>query len=430
MAHRSPLESLTRPELEALQLERLKSTFARVESKVEHYREAFKDAGLNLSDITELSDISKLPFTVKDDMRRAYPYKLFAADLHDIVRVHSSSGTTGQITVVGYTKADLEVWAECIARCLTAYGLGADDILHVAYGYGLFTGGLGLHYGSEKLGSITIPVSGGNTARQMQILKDFEVTALAATPSYALLISEVMKDSGVNPQELPLKVGIFGAEPWSEAMRKELESAFEIKAYDIYGLSEIMGPGVGYECSEQAGLHINEDHFYVEIIDPQTLEPVPDGELGEVVITTLTKEGIPLIRYRTRDISRIIAEPCACGRSFKRIERLSGRSDDMLIIRGVNVYPSQIEDILLGIDNVAPHYQIHLTKKGSMDAVTVAVELDPESNIDEIKTLQAISRQVRAEINSALGISVEVRIVPEKTLVRSEGKIARVIDER
>lgn len=430
MSHRAAIESAPRAELEALQLERLQNTLKRVYDKVEHYQKAFDELGIKPEDINSLDELSKLPFTTKDDMRRSYPYKLFACELKDIVRVHSSSGTTGQITVVGYTKADLDMWAECIARALVSYGLGEEDILHVAYGYGLFTGGLGLHYGSEKLGSITIPVSGGNTARQVQILKDFEVTALAATPSYALLIAEVLKDSGIDPKTLPLKVGIFGAEPWSDSMRAELEASFGIKAYDIYGLSEIMGPGVGYECSAQAGLHINEDHFLFEIVDPVTLKPVPDGEYGEVVITTLTKQGIPLIRYRTRDISRLIAEPCSCGRSFKRLDRLSGRSDDMLIIRGVNVYPSQIEDILLKIEGVAPHYQIHLSKKASMDAVTVAVELDPEADIDEIKNLQTIARTVRAEINSALGISVEVRIVPEKTLVRSEGKIARVIDER
>lgn len=430
MTHYSPIESLPRGDLEALQLERLKSQVDLVSSRVTHYKKAFQDIQIDSKELNSIGDVSKLPFTVKDDMRKAYPYDLFAADMKDIVRVHSSSGTTGQISVVGYTKNDIDTWSECVARAMTAYGLEADDIIHVAYGYGLFTGGLGVHFGSEKLGSTTIPVSGGNTSRQIQILRDFGVTAIAATPSYALLIAETMKDLDMNSADLPLRIGIFGAEPWSESMRKELEDTLNIKAYDIYGLSEIMGPGVGFECSEQRGLHINEDHFLVEIIDPETLLPVSEGEYGEVVITTLTKEGIPLIRYRTRDISRVIPEQCRCGRTFKRIDRLSGRSDDMLIIRGVNVYPSQIEDIIVKIEGLAPHYQIHLTKKGSMDAVLLKVELDSDFAFDEVRVVQNISRRVREEINSALGISVEVRIVPEKTLLRSEGKIARVIDER
>lgn len=424
------IESMPRHELEDLQLRRLQKLVRYVYDNVEIYRKKFDDLGIDPDSINSLQDIERLPFTEKDDMRAAYPYKMFAAPLKDIVRVHSSSGTTGQVSVVGYTQNDIDMWSECVARALVAYGLDENDVVHVAYGYGLFTGGLGLHYGSEKLGSITIPVSGGNTTRQVSILRDFGVSAIAATPSYALLVGEVAKDMGINFDELPVRVGIFGAEPWSESMRKQIEELYGIKAYDIYGLSEIMGPGVGFECECQSGLHINEDHFFIEIVDPETLEPVEDGEPGEVVFTTLTKEGIPLIRYRTRDISSLMTSECACGRSFKRLRRLSGRSDDMLIIRGVNVYPSQIEEILLRIDNVAPHYQIVLDKKGSMDTVEVQVELDPDTDIDEVRELQAITRKIKSEINSNLGISVDVSLVGAKTLVRSQGKIQRVIDNR
>lgn len=421
---------MPRHELEDLQLRRLQKLVRYVYDNVEIYRKKFDDLGIDPDSINSLQDIERLPFTEKDDMRAAYPYKMFAAPLKDIVRVHSSSGTTGQVSVVGYTQNDIDMWSECVARALVAYGLDENDVVHVAYGYGLFTGGLGLHYGSEKLGSITIPVSGGNTTRQVSILRDFGVSAIAATPSYALLVGEVAKDMGINFDELPVRVGIFGAEPWSESMRKQIEELYGIKAYDIYGLSEIMGPGVGFECECQSGLHINEDHFLIEIVDPETLEPVEDGEPGEVVFTTLTKEGIPLIRYRTRDISSLMTSECACGRSFKRLRRLSGRSDDMLIIRGVNVYPSQIEEILLRIDNVAPHYQIVLDKKGSMDTVEVQVELDPDTDIDEVRELQTITRKIKSEINSNLGISVDVSLVGAKTLVRSQGKIQRVIDNR
>lgn len=424
------IESMPRHELEDLQLRRLQKLVRYVYDNVEIYRKKFDDLGIDPDSINSLQDIERLPFTEKDDMRAAYPYKMFAAPLKDIVRVHSSSGTTGQVSVVGYTQNDIDMWSECVARALVAYGLDENDVVHVAYGYGLFTGGLGLHYGSEKLGSITIPVSGGNTTRQVSILRDFGVSAIAATPSYALLVGEVAKDMGINFDELPVRVGIFGAEPWSESMRKQIEELYGIKAYDIYGLSEIMGPGVGFECECQSGLHINEDHFLIEIVDPETLEPVEDGEPGEVVFTTLTKEGIPLIRYRTRDISSLMTSECACGRSFKRLRRLSGRSDDMLIIRGVNVYPSQIEEILLRIDNVAPHYQIVLDKKGSMDTVEVQVELDPDTDIDEVRELQTITRKIKSEINSNLGISVDVSLVGAKTLVRSQGKIQRVIDNR
>lgn len=428
--YQKDIECMDRGELEALQLKRMKELLLKVYENVDTYKKKFDDIGFNPSDFNDLSQMSELPFTVKDDLRAAYPYKMFAAPRKDIVRVHSSSGTTGQISVVGYTKNDLDMWSDCIARALSAAGLTDEDIVQVSYGYGLFTGGLGAHDGVQKLGATVIPASGGNTNRQVQLLRDFDVNALACTPSYALYVGETAREQGVDLHELPVRVGIFGAEPWTEAMRDQLEDLFGIKAFDIYGLSEVMGPGVGYECSCQNGLHINEDNFLIEIIDSDTLQPVADGEYGEVVFTTLTKEGIPLIRYRTRDVSRIIPETCECGRTFKRLERITGRSDDMLIIRGVNVYPSQIESILLKMNKVAPHYQIILDKKGSMDTVEVRVELEPGVAFDEIREIQAITRSLRSAITSALAISIDVKVVQPKSLKRSEGKIQRVIDMR
>lgn len=423
-------ESMPREQLEALQLERLQSLLVRVYENVAHYRRSFDEAGFDPRSVTSLSDLSRVPFTVKDDLRAAYPYGMFAVPLKDIVRVHSSSGTTGQITVVGYTAGDIDRWADLMARTYAAAGATEDDVVQVTYGYGLFTGGLGAHYGSERLGALTVPVSGGNTKRQVQILKDFGVTVLACTPSYALLIGETAREMGIDPHELPLKVGVFGAEPWSEQMRRQIEDVLGVKAIDIYGLSEVMGPGVATECVHQCGLHVFEDHFLVEIVDPETFEPLPDGEVGEVVFTTLTKEGIPVVRYRTRDISRIIPEPCECGRTFRRIERVTGRSDDMLIIRGVNVYPSQIEQVLLGIENVAPHYQVVLTKRGSMDYVEVHVEVAPEFAFDEVRELEALQRKVKAEIESVLAVSISVKLVEPKSIARSEGKAKRVVDLR
>lgn len=424
------IESLEREKLEKLQLERLQNLLSYVYDHVETYKNRFDEMGIKPSDFTSLEQLRELPFTVKDDLRAAYPYKMFAAPRKDIVRVHCSSGTTGQISVVGYTRNDLDMWGTCVARALHAAGLGDEDIIQNSYGYGLFTGGLGISGGIEHLGASVIPASGGNTHRQVQLLRDFEVTAIACTPSYALYIGETARDMGVDLPSLPLKAGIFGAEPWTEAMRQQLESMYGIKAYDIYGLSEVLGPGVGFECECQQGLHINEDNFIIEIVDPKTLQPVPDGEYGEIVFTTLTKEAIPLIRYRTRDISRIIPGECSCGRSFKRLERITGRSDDMLIIRGVNVYPSQIEDILLSMDKVAPHYQLVLDKDGSMDTVEVRVELEPHIAFDEIKEIQSITRTLRSAIASALAININVKVVQPKSLERSEGKIKRVIDLR
>jgi phenylacetate-CoA ligase len=424
------LESMPREELEGLQLERLQTLLPRVYGNVETYTAKFDEAGFDPCSITSLADLADVPFTVKDDLRAGYPYGMFAVPLRDIVRVHSSSGTTGQISVVGYTRGDIDRWADLMARTIACAGGTADDIVQVTYGYGLFTGGLGAHYGSERLGALTIPVSGGNTKRQVQILSDFGVTILACTPSYALLIAETAVEMGIDPLSLPLKAGVFGAEPWSENMRKEIESALGVIAIDIYGLSEIMGPGVASECTCQCGLHVFEDHFLVEIVDPATLRPVSDGDVGEVVFTTLTKEGIPLVRYRTRDISRIIPGACECGRTMRRMERITGRTDDMLIIRGVNVYPSQIEQVLVGIPGVAPHYQVILTKKGSMDNVEVHVEVSPDFAFDEIKSLETLQKRVQGEIAAVLAVSIAVKLVEPKSIQRSEGKAQRVVDRR
>ena len=422
-------EAMPPGDLEALQLERLNSLLERVYERVPTYRSKFDEAGV-APHVDGLDDLARLPFTIKDDLRAAYPYSMFAVPLHDIIRVHSSSGTTGQITVVGYTRADVDVWADLIARTIACAGGTADDIVQVAYGYGLFTGGLGLHYGSERLGCLTIPISGGNTKRQVQVMKDFGTTILACTPSYAVLMAETAEDMGIDVRELPLRAGVFGAEPWSDNMRKQIESLMNIKAIDIYGLSEVLGPGVASECVHQQGLHVNEDHFIIEIVDPQTLKPVPDGERGEVVFTTLTKEGIPVLRYRTRDISRIVPGVCACGRTFRRMERVSGRTDDMLIVRGVNVFPSQIEQVLAGIAGVAPHYQVVLSKRGSMDHVEVHVEVGPDVPFDEVKTLERLRAKVASEIASALAVGIDVKLVEPRSIQRSEGKAKRVLDLR
>ncbi|GAB4273978.1 MAG: phenylacetate--CoA ligase [Coriobacteriia bacterium] len=423
-------EAMPRERLEHLQLERLRATLDRVYENVPLYRERFLEVGFEPGALSSLDDLRHLPFTVKDDLRAAYPYKMFAAPLRDIVRVHSSSGTTGQITVVGYTAGDVSRWADLMARTLVCAGGTPDDIVQVSYGYGLFTGGLGVHYGSERLGCLTIPVSGGNTKRQIQVMKDFGTTILAATPSYALYLAEAAQEMGVDVRELPLRAGILGAEPWSENMRKELEAALGIDAIDIYGLSEVLGPGVSSECLEKNGLHVNEDHFIVEVVDTETLEPLPDGETGELVFTTITKEGIPVIRYRTRDITRIIPEECPCGRTFRRMECVTGRSDDMLIVRGVNVFPSQIEQVLTGIEGVAPHYQVILDREGTLDTVEVHVEVTPDFDFDEIKALERLRQKVSDEIASALAVRVGVKLVEPKSIERSQGKAVRVVDKR
>ncbi|MCE5203003.1 MAG: phenylacetate--CoA ligase [Actinomycetia bacterium] len=421
---------MSRKDLEALQRERLQDTLDRVYHRVRPYRDKFDEAGFRPEMVHSPEDLHKAPFTVKDDLRAAYPYGMFASPMREVVRLHASSGTTGQVTVVGYTRADIERWSDLAARAIVAAGGTPDDVVQVAYGYGLFTGGLGLHYGCERLGAAVVPISGGNTHRQVQVMRDFQVTGLACTPSYALLIGETALEMGMDVREFPVRFGVLGAEPWSDNMRTQVEQILGITALDIYGLSEVMGPGVAFECECKNGLHVNEDHFIVEIVDPDTLEPLPDGESGEVVITTITKEAAPLVRYRTRDISRIVPGTCPCGRTSRRIERIGGRTDDMIIVRGVNVFPRQIEQVLVGIVGVAPHYQVVLTKRGAMDHAEVHVEIGPEVPFDEVKALENLRRTVAAEIASALAVSIDVKLVEPKSIQRSEGKARRVIDLR
>lgn len=431
MYYNEEFETLPRPALEALQLKRLKTMLERVYSNVPFYKEKFASLGIRPESVKTLEDLRSLPFTVKQDMRDAYPYGLFSSRMEEIVRIHASSGTTGKPTVVGYTKKDIETWSELMARSFVSAGVHRGDIIHNSYGYGLFTGGLGAHYGAEKLGASVIPMSGGNTKRQILIMKDFGSTVLTCTPSYSLFLAEAAKDEGLDFRGLSLRVGIFGAEPWSESMRREIEEKLNISAIDIYGLSEIMGPGVAIECQEaKCGLHIWEDHFIPEIINPETCEPVPEGEKGELVITTITKEGIPLVRYRTRDITSISYEPCPCGRTHARLARMSGRSDDMLIIRGVNVFPSQIESILMRIEGVEPHYLLIVDRKGNLDTLEVQVEVDESLFSDEVKHLQEMAHGIEKEIKDLLSLTCKVRLVEPKTITRSEGKAKRVVDNR
>lgn len=424
------IECASRGELERLQSERLVETVSRVYHAVPAYRHKMQEAGLVPGDIRGIEDLHKLPFTTKGDLRDNYPFGMFTVPMSEIVRVHASSGTTGKPTVVGYTRKDLHTWAEVVTRSLCMAGVHRNDIVQVAYGYGLFTGGLGLHYGTENLGATVIPISGGNTEKQILLMQDFGTTVIACTPSYALFLSEVMRDMGIAPGSLQLKVGIFGAEPWSENMRREIEQKLGLKAIDIYGLSEIIGPGVSCECEEQAGMHINEDHFLPEIIDPQTLEPVSPGKRGELVFTTITKEGIPLIRYRTRDLTRLTYEQCACGRTLVRMEKCFGRSDDMLIVRGVNVFPSQIESVLLEMSETEPHYLLIVEREGTLDTLRLMVEVQEQFFSDEIKVLEALRRKITQKLQSTLGISVDVKLVEPKTIERTAGKARRVIDNR
>jgi phenylacetate-CoA ligase len=424
-------ETLPREVIESLQLKRLQQTLQRVYATVPFYRQQLQNVGMTPDKVKSLDDLKRLPFTLKQDMRDNYPYGLFAVPLEQIVRIHASSGTTGKPTVVGYTRRDIEIWAELMTRSFVAAGAHKGDIIHNAYGYGLFTGGLGAHYGAEKLGASVIPMSGGNTKKQLMIMKDFGSTVLTCTPSYSLYLAEVAAEEGIDFKSLKLKVGIFGAEPWSEEIRNEIEEKLNLKAIDIYGLSEILGPGVAIECIEaQKGLHIWEDHFIPEIINPDTGEVLPHGEKGELVITTITKEGIPMIRYRTRDITRIISEPCICGRTHVRLERMSGRTDDMLIIRGVNVFPSQIESVLINIEGVEPHYQLIIDREENLDTLEVQVEVNEQTFSDEIKIMQVLSMRIRKEIKEILGVTCKVRLVEPKTIARSEGKAQRVIDKR
>ncbi len=424
------IECASRDEMEAVQSERLIQTVQRIYHNIPAYRAKMQALGLLPGDIRHISDLKHLPFTEKSDLRDNYPFGMFTVPMSEIVRVHASSGTTGKPTVVGYTRNDLQMWAEVVTRALCMAGVHRSDIVQVAYGYGLFTGGLGLHYGTENLGATVIPISGGNTQKQIQLMQDFGTSVIACTPSYALFLAEVMRELGIAPEELNLRVGIFGAEPWSEHMRREIEAQLRLKAIDIYGLSEVVGPGVSCECEHQAGMHINEDHFVPEIIDPETLEPLPPGSLGELVFSTVTKEGIPILRYRTRDLTRLIYDKCACGRTLVRMEKCTGRSDDMLIIRGVNVFPSQIESVLLEMSETEPHYLMIVEREGSLDVLKLLVEVQEQFFSDEIRQLEALRKKITSAIHGTLGISAEVKLVEPKTIERTAGKAKRVIDNR
>jgi phenylacetate-CoA ligase len=423
-------ETMARPALSALQKDRLAWSLNRAYDNVPHYRRAFDAAGVKPGHLRSLADLRNFPFTVKTDLRDNYPYDIFATPVHELARIHASSGTTGKPTVVGYTKGDLDRWADLMARSMAGAGARPGDVLHNAYGYGLFTGGLGAHAGGQRLGCAVVPVSGGGTERQVTLLRDLGASILCATPSYALNIAEVAEGMGVDIASLSLRRGIFGAEPWSNEMRGELDRRLGLKSVDVYGLSEIMGPGVACECDvARDGLHGWEDHFLFEVIDPETLDPLPMGEVGELVITTLTKEAMPMIRYRTRDITRLTDEPCACGRTHLRICRVTGRDDDMMIIRGVNVYPSQVESVLVGLDGLSPHYQIRLFKQGSMDAMAVDVEILPDVP-DHADALAAHAQNVRHHIKSIIGVSCDVTAKRPGEVPRSEGKAVRVVDQR
>ena len=431
MYYQPDIETMSREQLRELQLERMKQSVRHAYDNVAFYQQSFKEAGVTPDDLQALEDLERLPFVVKQDMRDAYPFGLFAVPQKDVARIHASSGTTGQATVVGHTASDLKNWGDCFARGIAMVGGDENSTIQVSYGYGLFTGGLGAHAGGEAMGCSVIPTSSGNTRRQVQMMKDCGTDILACTPSYALLIADTAIEMGYDPAtEFKISGGIFGAEPASDNMREEIASKLGIQYCDVYGLSEIMGPGVAMECAERAGLHVAEDHFYCEILDPETLKPVPDGEWGELVITTLTRECCPLVRYRTRDVTRIISEPCACGRTHRKIDQLRGRTDDLLIIRGVNVLPSQIEQVITGFPEIATHYQIILTTRGPLDHVELQVETVPDFPIDEVRKIEDLKRRLGVELKSNLQVSVEVKIVEPKTIARSEGKAKRVIDQR
>ncbi len=424
-------ETLPREDLEELQLKRLRRMVEQVYHNVPFYRSRFEELGLRPEHIRSLSDIKYLPLTEKQDLRNNYPFGMFAVPKENVVRIHASSGTTGKATVVGYTRRDIRTWAELMARSYMAAGATRRDTIHNAYGYGLFTGGLGVHYGAEQMGATILPVSGGGTKRQVMLLNDFKPTVLCCTPSFALHLYDVAQSSGINFRDLALHCGIFGAEPWTEEMRAEIESKLGLTALDIYGLSEIMGPGVAMECNTaQQGLHIWEDHFLAEIIDPETREPLPPGEKGELVITTLTKEALPLVRYRTKDLTRLTTTPCRCGRTHMRMDKVLGRTDDMLIIRGVNVFPSQIESLLLETEGVGPHYQLILRREESMDTLEIQVEVDENVFSDEIKHLQRLEKKLTKSIKEFLGVTAQIKLVEPQTISRSEGKAQRIVDCR
>ncbi len=423
-------ETVSLEEKRQIQTERLIKTVNRVYNNVPFYRNKMEELGIEPGDIKSIDDLKLLPFTTKQDLRDHYPYKLFAAPMSEVVRIHASSGTTGQPTVVGYTKNDIEMWSDMMARCLTAYGMTKDDIVQNAYGYGLFTGGLGMHYGAERIGAAVIPISGGNTKKQIQLIQEFGSTAISCTPSYILYIGESMRNMGIDPRSTKLKVGVFGAEPWTLEMRDQIEDMFGIKAMDIYGLSEVLGPGVAFECESREGMHINDDHFVPEIIDTDTLEVLPNGEEGELVFTMITKEALPLLRYRTRDITRLHKGTCSCGRTLVKMDKVTGRSDDMLIIRGVNVFPSQIESVLLKVAETAPHYVLIVDRVNNLDTLEVWVEAKDSFMDDSMKSLEKIERYITNELLSLLGLHVKVKLVEPKTIERSEGKAKRIIDRR
>ncbi len=424
------MECMDRAQLRQLQGERLRDAVRRAYENVPFYRRKLDEHGVRPEHIRSIEDIEKLPFTTKDDFRDNYPFGLFAVPLREIVRVHASSGTTGKPTVVGYTREDIDIWAETCARTLGCGGGTADDVVQVAYGYGLFTGGLGMHYGGEKLGATVVPMSSGNTKRQLMLMQDFGTTLLCCTPSYSLQLAEEADAEGVDLKKLKLKAGFFGAEPWSEAMRRQIEQRLPLKAIDIYGLSEVIGPGVSSECLVQNGLHVFEDHYYPEIIHPETGKALPPGERGELVFTCLTKRATPLLRYRTRDISMILDEPCPCGRTSRRMARIMGRTDDMLIIRGVNVFPSQIEHVLMKVEGVEPHYVIVVDKTGALDELEIKVEVSERLFSDEIKQLEELRNRIAEEVRSVLGVSAKITLVEPRTIERSLGKAKRVIDRR
>ena len=423
-------ECMPREEIEQLQLERLQATLNRVYKNVTCYRNKFKELGIVPEDVQSLAGLSQLPFTTKEDLRLNYPYGMFAVPLREVVRIHSSSGTTGKPTVVGYTKHDIKVWSNLVARFMTGAGVTSDDVVQIAFGYGMFTGAFGLHYGSETIGASVIPMGAGNTEKQIMIMQDYKTTALVSTPSYAVTIAERMEKMGVDPKSLSLKVGLFGGEPWSESMRREIESRLGISATDNYGLSEVIGPGVAGECGYKCGMHISEDAFIAEIIDPDTCETLPPGSVGELVLTSLTKEAFPMVRYRTRDITSLDYAKCDCGRTTVRMRKTMGRSDDMLIIKGVNVYPSQIEDVLFAVEGCQPHYQLVVDRKGALDTLEVRIEVTENIFFDEMKRQKAFLDQVERRIDSVLGVGAVVKLVEPNSIPRAEGKATRVIDKR
>ena len=424
------METMPREQLAEIQFQRLRETVDRVYRSVPYYTKAMDRLGIKSSDLKTVADVHKLPFTTKQDLRDNYPFGMFAVPMEDVIRIHASSGTTGKPTVVGYTKHDIDTWAGLMARALVMAGGTRGDVVQNAYGYGLFTGGMGVHFGAERLGATVIPISGGNTQRQLMLMQDFGTTIITCTPSYALFLAEEALAAGIDIKSLPLKAGIFGAEPWTEAMREQLEAKLNIKALDIYGLSEVMGPGVSMECQSQNGMHIFEDHFLAETIDPDTGAPLPYGAKGELVFTSLTKEAFPVIRYRTRDITVLNPEPCSCGRTMVRMERVTGRTDDMLIIRGVNVFPSQIESVLLEFGDTEPHYLLVVDRKGNLDILEIWVEISDRLFSDKIRYMEELEGKLRERIGSVLGIAARIKLVEPRTIPRSEGKAKRVVDRR